>query len=143
MRIRLATIDDGELLHAWRNDPETRRQSRSEDPVTWDQHSRWLEGVIESPDHLLLVGEDEKGPVGTVRFDIAAGGAEVSVTVAPERRGQGLSAHLLQLSCERIDLPIYAAVREDNVASIQMVERAGFRFVEEDDGMLRYVLDRR
>lgn len=141
MRVRPAAVSDAELLYAWRNDPETRRQSRTADVVPWDEHIRWLEGVIASPNRLLLVGEDERGPVGTVRFEVDEGRAEISVTVGPERRGKGHAVPLIRLACSWIRVPIDAFIRRDNVASIRAFERAGFRLAGQEREMICYTLD--
>jgi GNAT superfamily N-acetyltransferase len=96
VRARPAVPADAETLWRWRNDPATRASSRSSEEVPWESHLAWLEASLRRDDRLLLVAGDESGPVGTVRWDHEGGDEwEVSITVAPERRGQGLAAPLL------------------------------------------------
>lgn len=96
VRARHAALADATRLWEWRNDPQTRAQSRSSEEVPLSQHIAWLESSLECRERLLLVGEDVKGAVGTVRWDHRGGGEwEVSITVAPGRRGQRLSGPLL------------------------------------------------
>ncbi|MDQ4116552.1 MAG: bifunctional UDP-2,4-diacetamido-2,4,6-trideoxy-beta-L-altropyranose hydrolase/GNAT family N-acetyltransferase, partial [Actinomycetota bacterium] len=92
---RPATTADADMLLAWRNDPETRRWSRTPAPVHAVEHRAWLERSLASGDRMLLVVEDACGPVGTVRWDRGPHGWEVSITVAPERRGAGLAGPVL------------------------------------------------
>jgi len=103
---RRAGLEDARLLWLWRNDPVTRASSRSSAEVAWEDHLRWLSASLTRTDRLLLVVEDPGGPgglggiggiVGTVRWDlVAAGEWEVSITVAPQRRGQSLARPLLR-----------------------------------------------
>ncbi len=86
---RTATEADAEMLLAWRNDPETRRWSRSPTPVEPSEHRAWLRGSLQNGHRLLVVVSDGDGPVGTVRWDHEPDGWEVSITVAPDRRGNG------------------------------------------------------
>jgi spore coat polysaccharide biosynthesis predicted glycosyltransferase SpsG/GNAT superfamily N-acetyltransferase len=102
---RPATLADSRRLWQWRNDPATRAGSRSSAEVGWDDHLRWFTASLGRTDRILLVVEDPAGPVGTVRWDLVhepEGGQgsnhdwEVSITVAPERRGQNLARPLLR-----------------------------------------------
>jgi GNAT superfamily N-acetyltransferase len=102
---RPATLQDARRLWRWRNDPATRSGSRSSGEVAWEDHLRWLTASLTSRDRVLLVAEDQDGPVGTVRWDLVPepevqeGGSfdwEVSITVAPQRRGQSLARPLLR-----------------------------------------------
>lgn len=121
MEIREATAADAELLYEWANDPDTRRWSFSTVPIPWDGHVEWLSRVLADPHRTLYIGENEAGPVGTVRFDWDGEGAEVSITVAPERRGQGLSRPLLAVAMGNYPhRPVIAHVKPDNAASVRL-----------------------
>ncbi|KRF27202.1 bifunctional UDP-2,4-diacetamido-2,4,6-trideoxy-beta-L-altropyranose hydrolase/GNAT family N-acetyltransferase [Phycicoccus sp. Soil802] len=94
--VRAATPADAELLWHWRNDPATRENSRSHEPVPLESHLAWLEASLARADRHLLVGEVAGRPVGTVRWDREATGEwEVSITVAPDSRGRGVAGGLL------------------------------------------------
>lgn len=85
---------------------------------------------------IILIGKDDDGPVGTVRWDHEPSGWEVSITVAPARRGSGLAAPLLRAGeCflrESLGAgtPVIAVVHADNTASARLFARAGYA----DDG---------
>lgn len=144
---RRATARDRDLLLVWRNDPGTRASSRTTDPVTPGSHARWFDGVLADPDRLLLVVEHADRPVGTVRFDRQGEGLwEVSVTLAPRARGQGLAAPVLA-AAETLwrshageGPAVLACVRPDNTASAALFRRAGYLPVPapEPDGLLAY-----
>lgn len=131
--VRRATHQDGALLLAWRNDPETRANSVHQEMVRPEEHEAWLARKLADPRCLLLVGLDGAGaPVGQVRFDVdRGGGAEASITVAPEQRGQGFGTPLLAAACAEAFRAlgvrsIRALIRRDNRASRRIFEQAGF-----------------
>jgi GNAT superfamily N-acetyltransferase len=101
---RQATLQDAGLLWHWRNDPATRAASRFSAQVPWVDHLRWLATSLGRADRMLLMVEDADGPVGTARWDLvreaddepeARRDWEVSIIVAPQRRGQSLARPLL------------------------------------------------
>jgi RimJ/RimL family protein N-acetyltransferase len=126
--VRAATGADAALLLSWRNDEETRRWSRTTDPVSPADHEAWLSRVLTDDDRRLLVAEHDGRPVGTVRFDRADGAWEVSITVAPAARGRRLAVPML-LAAERALGPavIRANVHGENAASLALFRRAGYR----------------
>jgi RimJ/RimL family protein N-acetyltransferase len=130
--LRPASPADAELLRAWRNDPEARAASRHPAEVTPEGHAAWLAGVLADPDRLLLVAELAGEPVGQVRFDrLAEGRYEISVALAVEARGRGLSSGLISLAVGRLreSVPgavVEAHVRRENARSLAAFRRAGF-----------------
>lgn len=136
---RPVTEADAGLLLSWRNDPQTRRWSRSPREVRPDEHRAWLAGSLSRADRLLLVVSDAAGPVGTVRWDREGDGWEVSITVAPDRRGAGLAAPLLAAGERALrertgpGTPVTAVVHRDNAASGRLFARAGYRLRDAPD----------
>lgn len=119
MDIRPATMDDAELLYAWRNDPVTRQNSINPEPVEWAGHVSWLGKrlSLEAPGLFIAVTSE---PVGTVRID----GDEISYTVAPEHRGKGIATKMLTLARERFGAK-EAQIKTENLASISAATKAG------------------
>jgi len=142
MRLRMAEPSDADDLFVWRNDPLTRAASRNTDPVEPPAHRRWFAQALADPARRILIGEDAEGKVGMVRFDALTDGWEVSINVAPARRGQGLGAAMLDRAMRDMRAgepatPIIAHVRADNAASQRLFHRAGFRIVAVADGLQR------
>lgn len=124
INVRPARMADARRLWRWANDPDTRRWSFSPDPILWDDHVAWLGRVLDDPDRVLLVGVDEYGEVGTVRFDVDGDECEVSITVAPECRGAAMSRPLLDAAMKAAPRSkVVAQVLERNVASVCLFGR--------------------
>ncbi|MBB5830909.1 bifunctional UDP-2,4-diacetamido-2,4,6-trideoxy-beta-L-altropyranose hydrolase/GNAT family N-acetyltransferase [Brachybacterium aquaticum] len=138
---RPATAEDSSLLLRWRNDPQTREVSRSTERVSWDSHTGWYRRVLEDPRRELYVVERDGTPVGTVRFDALEDTEwEVSITLAPESRGHGLSRPVLAAGEAAFDQRhpgalVVASVLPGNVPSQRLFARAGYVLdPEREDG---------
>ena len=138
LRLRAASGTDGEMLWRWRNDPETRSASFDGGVVPLDRHLAWLAATLARGDRRLYVVERDGVAVGTARLDLDGGMAEVSITVAPEARGQGVGTAALEALAAEAFGPLglarlVARVKSQNRASRVAFERAGFRVVADGD----------
>jgi RimJ/RimL family protein N-acetyltransferase len=128
VRLRRVTASDADLLLAWANDPVTRAASFHPSPIDPAGHVRWLAARLASPETGFWIGESADGlAVGQVRVE----GEEVSISVAPDARGQGFGRVLLAAAVEEAGrtLPVermLARVRVDNPASLALFAGAGF-----------------
>jgi RimJ/RimL family protein N-acetyltransferase len=99
INIRSATGDDACLLWHWANDPVTRSNSFSTEPIAWDAHQQWYGKKLGSLDCRLWVMELEKIPVAQIRYErISPDTAEISFSVAAHMRGRGLGTLLLEMT---------------------------------------------
>ena len=125
-------MDDATLLWRWANDPETRRNAFTKAPIPYDAHVAWLQARLASEGTRLLIFADAEGPVGQVRFDRTGDAAEVSIVVAPERRGAGLGRAMLDeaVRAQRAEhgagLRLRALVLPHNTRSLAMFRACGF-----------------
>jgi RimJ/RimL family protein N-acetyltransferase len=145
MKLRLAEIKDSLNILQWRNDPHTRAMSRHEDLIEVKDHSQWYEKSLQNPKRLLLVGELEDNAVGMVRFDRLQNAIdwEVSITLAPNYRGRGLSKNLLELACscfisQYSNAGLIAEIKRCNTTSRRLFEGYGFKCISNEGDMLRY-----
>ena len=132
LHVRRALSEDAEQLLRWRNDPVTRKVSRSQAPVPWRDHEAWFARTQTNPDRELYVVQCGDTPVGTVRFDALEGDEwEVSITLAPEARGRRLALAVLH-AAETVfdeghrDSTVIAAILPGNGASQRLFARAGY-----------------
>ena len=136
LRMREARISDASNLYDWRNDADVRAVSRDSQPLEWADHVNWLRSVISAPDRKLLVAALGWKPVGTARFDQMNGTPtewEISLTVSPDNRGQGLGNVLLDKSEAWLRsqyhgvIDVIAYVKVDNEISSGLFARNGYR----------------
>jgi len=136
--LRLATIQDADLLLEWRNDPETRNASHNAAEVQRDEHISWLLRTLDNRNRRLFVAEEEGVPVGSVRADFSEGVYELSWTTAPSARGRGVAKRMVALLAQQISESIRAEVKTGNIASSRIAEHAGMEFDREAEGVLHY-----
>jgi RimJ/RimL family protein N-acetyltransferase len=127
---RQASLSDARTMFEWRNDPVTRSNSRSSEPVAWAEHERWLVDALNSEKCYLLVIDRDGTSVGTVRWDHLDGDDwEVSITVAPSVRGRGWAIAILRAGERALPAAgarLIATIHADNEASRRLFERAGY-----------------
>ena len=134
LRVRHAQLDDEALLLEWANDPRTRRNGFSADPIPAEDHRRWLSNRLLNVDgcRLYIVETTAGVPVGPVRFERLGGDWEVHYALAPEFRGRGLgkthlNAALVQLRAELGSVMVCGRVKQDNRASQRVFVALGFQ----------------
>ncbi|WP_430474773.1 GNAT family N-acetyltransferase [Thalassospira lucentensis] len=148
MFIRSCDEHDSEDLFAWRNDPLTREMSLSTDLVSKAVHERWFANKCSDPNCSLYIGEKGGEKTGVVRFDYDPAKilAEVSINLNPQFRGKRISVPFLLVSIEAFhkvrDCPIYACVRDENVASCKLFSKAGFHETKVENGVREFILAR-
>lgn len=141
LSLRAATLSDAEILLAWRNDPETRAASHNSDKVSLSNHLAWLESSLKKPEQRRLwLAEKEDKLVGTCRADREGDTWELSWTVAPEARGQGVAYDMVSRLVKHFDEPLTAQIKTGNMASMKVAEKLGFKLVKEENGVLFYRL---
>lgn len=138
LKIRRANADDCWLLWQWVNDPVVRAASFHSEAIPKDEHAAWFERKLNSRDALIYVAEDIQGvPIGQFRVEWdAKSNATVDISVAPERRGAGIAAHIIaegaQMAfCETGIRQLNAYIKPENGASLRAFERAQFSRVGE------------
>ena len=136
--LRRATLADAQILWEWRNNAQTRAMSLQSEPLEWEPHWNWLRSSVENSQHAIWIVTRDLENVAVVRFhrQITAGKecaseATISVTLAPEFRGQGLSKTVIKTGCRAIFglwpiQKIRAQIKTQNVASLRAFEACGF-----------------
>ena len=135
MKLRPVTLEDAQRLLDWRNDAQTRAASLSTAMVSLDDHLAWLSASLDNPARTLVIAERDGRPVGTVRADQRDGVHELSWTVAPDARGQGVAREMVLMFRATLPGKVCARVREDNVASRRIAEALGLRCQSVTDGV--------
>jgi UDP-2,4-diacetamido-2,4,6-trideoxy-beta-L-altropyranose hydrolase len=136
IRLRPARNDDCDILWRWANDPGTRNASFRPASIAWDQHREWFEKSLSDDQTLIMIAEDSGNPIATLRMKNEGDGvAQISITLAPEARGKGLAAYLIErgsreaaalMDTRRVE----ALIKPENIASRRAFENAGYLFIE-------------
>lgn len=145
MRLRPATLNDARCLLTWRNDPDTRQMFFSTAEVPWGAHFAWLTRVLADDAQKLLIWETDEGiPVGTIRVGPDQGaGRDLSWTIAPDWRGNGLGTEMLRTLVTTHPDRYRARIKPDNLASLAVCLKAGFRHAAQDDDSVTFHCDSR
>lgn len=135
IEFRKATPDDARLLFDWRTDPVTQAASKSTDSIVFSDHVAWLAASMDDPNRALFIAEIDGAPVGTTRADLDGTVTEISWTVAPNCRGQGIGSRMVSEFIQTIEGTVVAEIKSQNIALIRIAEAAGLKLVRQADGM--------
>ena len=120
--------EDSDVLMAWNCEPGTRAFSRTACAPTPEEHATWIDRRLESRTAVTEIIEESGKPVAIARLDSNAEGLEVSIVVAPDRRGEGIGgAAIGYLDRLAGDAPCVAWVHPSNVASRALFHSCGYR----------------
>jgi UDP-2,4-diacetamido-2,4,6-trideoxy-beta-L-altropyranose hydrolase len=127
---------DRELIWQWANDEETRKVSYSQAHISWDEHIRWFDSVLRQNNHRFYIANNgNKKPVGQIRFASDDKDTIVSFSVAPDSRRRGYGKEILVKAVKKLfnetnTKQILAYVKSENMSSLRVFQKAGFRLVE-------------
>ncbi len=135
LRVRDARLEDEDLLLAWANDPITRRNGFSPEPIPADAHRIWFRSRMRNPDgcRLYIVETTEGVALGHARFERRHQTWEVHYALAQAFRGRGLGRPLLEAALVKLradmhgaSVSVYGQVKSANRPSRKVFELLGF-----------------
>jgi RimJ/RimL family protein N-acetyltransferase len=131
LTLRLANLNDSELLFLWRNDPQSKAASLSNSDIPWADHQAWFSRVLVDPNYrIYIITDADTTPVGMIRTQTMDSDStfdtEMSWIVAPDARGRGLGKLALQRAADLSRGRVLARIRPENIASQKMAAFAGF-----------------
>ena len=131
--LRPATLDDIHLVYQWRNRTDIIKNSTLDRAVPWSEHKDWFTGAVTNSTQALYIVENDKNPVGQLRFDQRLGNTTaVSIYLLPEYQGKGYGVTALKTGCSAVQTvwrgPILAFIRYDNTRSVSAFQKAGFKW---------------
>lgn len=141
LKLRKADITDIDLLYKWKNDPVTRMMSFDPRVIPFEEHKNWFTNALNDNSKRIHLGINETGEnVGVVRIEKKqAGFFEIGINIAPEQRGKGYGTLLIREASEKalsegFCSKIVAKIRKENVSSVKVFEKAGYKGKTEIDG---------
>ena len=139
--LRPASINDAKILYLWRNDSMTRLSSHNTNKIKWNDHINWLKSMLDNKDKKIFIAESNGKPVGTIRAEYIDNVYKLSWTVSPESRGKDFGKKMVKLLTCKINAPIRAEIKKENVASAKIAEYSGMKLLREDNNILYYQRD--
>ena len=148
LKFRKATISDMDIYFNWANEEEVRKNSYQSNSISFENHVKWFENKLISPQTLLLIFEDEKNnAIGQVRIETENEASIVGISIDSAHRGKGYAIEMLkQASAYYFSLYpknyIIAYIKKDNFASYKAFVSAGYELLDEVEevGILSYKL---
>ncbi|MDG1284772.1 MAG: GNAT family N-acetyltransferase [Flavobacteriaceae bacterium] len=135
LSFRKAQIDDLQLYFNWVNDPIVREQSFNSDIIDFLNHSQWFEKIINDNSCLMLVFMNEENKaIGQLRIQKQNENESIiGISVDSNYRGNGYAQDMLvkgtnYFLLENPNFIINAFIKEKNVSSKQVFEKAKFKF---------------
>ena len=140
--LRIAGAGDSETLFNWRNDEITRRNCQKIDLVTEAEHKKWFSLSLCDPMRLIYIAEYKNQPVGMIRLDSNddPDSSKLYWTVNPEARNKSFGSKMLHMiSAHYRNRKLIAPIRENDIASIKMAAKCGFKNVTHINGVETWV----
>lgn len=131
--LKIMCNKDMEDLFQWRNHPEVRKNSLNSELILWQQHQTWFNNKINDPKSITYIAFYCEKKIGSIRFDEKEDLVRISVMVNPDYFGQGFGSKIIKLGSEKfieekkINKPLIAEIKKDNIASIKAFQKAGFK----------------
>ena len=146
MKIRRVEPEDSDAILAWRNDNRTGNMSFTNKIISKDAHDEWFKESLKLSGRYLYIGLIGNQKIGLCRFDVDIEQQEskVSINLNPEFRGKGLASKLLYEGIKNFkkdwQISIIAQIKKENIPSIKLFERCGFKLMSNTEGNFTYRL---
>lgn len=132
--LKFADIEDAKLLFDWSNDKTVRQNSLNSELIEWEDHVRWLNDKLVS-DSIILILLYNNIPVGVIRFDNKADYFLINYSIDQKYRGKGFGKKIVESALDKINKgsQLRAVVKKENISSIKIFEKLGFKKNSETD----------
>lgn len=123
---------DKDLLFAWANEEEVRKNSFSGHKISYEEHCRWFLEIMQNHAYRQYIYMSKDVPVGQIRLHITGDTAEVSYSIGAGYRGRGYAKKMLACLCGQVteEEPqiriLTAKVKAGNNRSKSVFLNAGF-----------------
>ena len=121
LKLRPVVAGDEVLLFRWVNDSATRVNSRSPEPVTWQDHLAWFAQATSDEKKVMCVAEVDGMRVGLVRSGPnPEGETEICFSVDSAWRGSGVEALMVEkflAECVPSDAQVILPIMDGNTGS--------------------------
>ena len=140
--LREVKKNDWNVLLEWRNDKITRQNSFNSNLISVNEHKKYIKNTITSPNRIIFILEYNEIPVGTIREDkLEKDELELSYTISPMYRGKKIGQIMMSLYLIERKGSFLCEVQEENISSIKMIEKLGFKLFNTEKRVNFYQLN--
>ncbi len=135
LNMRMATGNDVEVYFDWANDKLVRQSSFQDKQISHEDHVKWFNNKLRSPDCFFYLFSKENTNCGQVRIDRSGDEIIIGISIDEKFRGQGLGVQMLNLACSDYlskfpEHEVVAYIKQDNEASLKQFKKAEFNRME-------------
>jgi len=147
IRLVAASKEDSRFLWKWRNDPKVRRNFFTPDLVAWEDHHAWFSQKLKNSCTKIYIAIHEEDRVGVIRFEIGDKDIGVSVNLNPTFFNRGFGSIIIKCGTDkfleetRINKPIAACIKKNNIASQKAFAKAKYKMIEKKEEKIVYKYD--
>ncbi|OFX33531.1 MAG: hypothetical protein A2X08_08455 [Bacteroidetes bacterium GWA2_32_17] len=137
--LRKASAKDMLKVLELNNNLEVRNNSFHQKEIILEEHKIWFKNAINNPNIYFLVVEIAGIFAGQVRYNIEQNECVVGISISPKFRGISLGEKILKESAQKFKQKfstinkITAYIKNENIASIKIFEKAGYNMLLEND----------
>jgi len=125
--LRSANSNDAQLLYYWVNDISVRANSINQEEIIWENHLKWFDSKLKSPETKIFILEVENFLLGQIRIDLIDDCWHIDYSIDSRFRGKGLGKEIVKLLIQKFNTyKFMATVRKENFASIGVFNKLGF-----------------
>ncbi len=145
VRLRRTLPEDMLPFFKWANDTAVRQFSFNCSWIPYEDHRRWFSQKQKEAGVFFYTFILKGLPVGNIRLQEAEEGYVISIAFDALIRGRGWGASLLGKAVEQfrkeegIEDAVIGEVKQDNVASVKMFQKAGFQATDPSSDPLIFV----
>ncbi|SHH83278.1 GNAT family N-acetyltransferase [Clostridium grantii] len=143
--LRKVKEEDMDEVFKLSNEDYVRQYSLNKEKIRWEHHVTWFSKVMQSPNNVFFVVTNKDNEFfGQIRYKIEYSTATVSISLCEKIIGRGLSYNILIKSMENLkkeyrDIKrIYAVIAIENIPSKKLFEKAGFKYLEVNNEIMKY-----
>lgn len=133
-------FDDWSLLLEWRNHPAVRSSSINTGLIDEATHKKYIANLIKRTDRTQYIFNYNGNPIGYIREDITQEGNKLSYLINPNEHGKGYGTLMMKEFLRDKQGKFFLHVKKDNIASIKMAEKNGFKKIEIIDDLYKLEL---
>ena len=141
-KLRGVIVSDWDFLLEWRNDNITRQNSFNSEVISTNAHKEYINNILINSDRNLYILDYNEIPVGTLREDrIEKDIFELSYTVSPMYRGKKIGQIMMSLYLIEKKGSYLCRVNEENLPSIKMIKKLGFKLFKTENRINFYKIN--